>query len=298
MTIIQTLTWTTEKLRHIVPFALATLLLACEAKPFNVVAPAFERREGSALVSATIPPFSRGLIQRVEVRVTSAPTDTSRMRTITRNMNFPSPGGNLSVGQVTDILIGLRRFEVRAFDTLGTIRFSGFSDSTVSFNQTHLVQVDLGPIGGRIEFQTILNPSTIDSTVIDSAGIAALPPTSVLDVLELIDNPHHPSFSELPVFSVALGERFTLDDEQRFTKTITASTIPTGVRRFVAHLKDLSSNQTLAFADTISVEIDATSSASGTFNLSLVEDTQTIIEIFTKQTLPPDGSIVVVSPQF
>ena len=285
-------------LRHTVLAMCAFVLVACEAKPFNVIAPAFETREGSALISATVPPFSRGLIQRVEVRVTPAPTETSRMRTITRNMNFPNLGGNLSVGQVTDISIGLRRFEIRAFDTAGTIRFSGFSDSTVSFNQTQLVQVVLDPIGGSVQFQTILNPSLIDSTVIDSAGIAALPPTSVLDVFELIDDPHHPSFGELPVFSVALGERFTLDDQQRFTKTITASTIPTGVRRFVAHLKDLASFGTLAFADTISVEIDASTAAKGEFNLRHVEDAQTVIEIFTKQTRPPDGTVLVVSPQF
>ncbi len=296
MTIIQSLTTIFLGCRPVLPIALTLVVMGCEAKPFNVVAPAFERREGSALVSATVPPFSRGLIQRAEVRVT--PADTARMRTITRNMNFPNPGGNLSVGQVTGILIGLRRFTVRAFDTVGTLRFSGFSDSTVSFNQTQLVQVNLGPIGGTVRFQTILNPGAIDFTVIDSAGIAALPSTSVLDVLELVDEPHHPSFAVLPVFSVALGERFTLDGEQRFTKTITASTIPTGVRRFVAHLKDLSSNQTLAFADTISVEIVASTTASAEFNLNLVEDTQTVIEIFTKQTLPPDSTIVVVSPQF
>ena len=284
---------------HTVAMMFALLLVGCEAKPFNVVAPAFERREGSALISATVPPFSRGLIQRVDIRVTSAPTDTSRMRTITRNMNFPSPGGNLSVGQVAGILVGLRRFTVRAFDTAGTIRFSGFSDSTVSLNQTQLVQVNIDPIGGTVQFQAIINPSLIDSTVIDSAGIAALPPTSVLDVFELIDDPHHPSFGALPVFSVALGERFLLDDQQRFTKTITASTIPTGVRRFVAHLRDLASNQTLAFADTISVEIVATSTAAeGDFDLRHVADTQTVIEIFTKQTLPPDGTILVISPQF
>lgn len=106
-----------HKAPRTVAMMLALLLVGCEAKPFNVVAPAFERREGSALISATVPPFSRGLIHRVEIRVTTAPTDTSRMRTITRNMNFPNPGGNLSVGQVTDILVGLRRFTVRAFDT-------------------------------------------------------------------------------------------------------------------------------------------------------------------------------------
>ena len=70
-------------------FAVFLVLLGCEVKPFDVVAPDFEAREGSAVISAIVPNFSRGLIQRVELKITSA--DTSRLRTVTRNMNFPIP---------------------------------------------------------------------------------------------------------------------------------------------------------------------------------------------------------------
>ena len=87
--------------RRLSPFLSLPLIVlcGCDTEPFNVVAPAFSRNTGSALVSVRVPPFSRGLIQRVTIEVTAA--DTGRIRTIRRNMNFPIPGGNLS----TDALI-------------------------------------------------------------------------------------------------------------------------------------------------------------------------------------------------
>lgn len=297
MTIIQLIVRRRDALVRAALVLMATALVACEAKPFSVLAPGFGPRVGSALVSVTVPPFSRGLIREVTVRVTSAPADTSRMRAISRNMNFPSPGGNLSTGQISAIPIGLRRFTVRAFDTNNALRFQGFADSTVSTDRTQLVQVTFNRVGGSVDFLSAIDSGLLDTLVIDSLGVASLPPTSVLDVIELVSDPHHPSFGVLPVFSVTLGDRFSMDDTGRFTRLVTADQVPTGLRIFAAHLKDLSSNESIAFADTIVVEVDTLRTAKAAFDMRLVQDAQTLSTIFT-QALPADSTIVVTIPQF
>jgi len=270
--------------------------LGCEAKPFEVISPTIEPDLGAALISASIPSFTRGLIQRVELKVSSA--DTSRMRAVTRSMNFPIPGGNLSTGQVADIPVGLRRFGVQAFDTEGVLRFRGFTDSLVMHNQTRLVTVPLERVGGAINFIATIDPSAVDTTVVDSAGLASLPATSILDVLELVEGAPHPGLSLLPIFSVGLGERFSTDEDGLFSRQVLVERIPTGTRVFAAHLRDLSSGGTLAFADTLVVAVDTLRTAQGRFELELVRDPATISAIFTKDTLPPDSSVVVITPQF
>ena len=277
-------------------FAVFLVLLGCEVKPFDVVAPDFEAREGSAVISAIVPNFSRGLIQRVELKITSA--DTSRLRTVTRNMNFPIPGGRLSVGQVVDIPIGIRRFTVRAFDTEGVLRFRGHADSVVVFNQTSVVTVNVGRIGGVADFIATINLDNLEGTALDSAAIVGMAPTSVLDVLEIVSNPVHPSLGLLPLFSVRLGDRFNEDLNGLLTRVVRVRQIPTGTRQFVAHLKDLASNQTIALADTITIAIDTIGVIEAIFDLVPVEDPATVRAIFTQETLPRDSSVVVETPVF
>lgn len=276
--------------------ALFGFLAGCEVKPFDVVAPDFEARDGSAVVSATVPAFSRGLIQRVELRVTTA--DTSRLRTITRNMNFPIPGGRLSVAQVTDIPIGRRRFTVRAFDTAGTLRFRGHSDSVIVFNQTSLITVQVQRVGGSVDFISTIDLEKLTSTSLDSTTVVGMAATSVLDVLEVVPNPVHPSLNMLPIFSVRLGDRFNQDLNGLLTRVIKVRQIPIGQRQFVAHLKDLASNQTVALADTVNVVVDTVRAVDAVFDLLPVEDPAAIRAIFTQETLPRDSSVVVVTPVF
>jgi hypothetical protein len=48
-------------------------MLGCNTEPLEVIGPDDLRREtGNALISAQVPPFARGLIQRVRLRVTAA----------------------------------------------------------------------------------------------------------------------------------------------------------------------------------------------------------------------------------
>jgi len=275
---------------------LGALLAGCEVKPFDVVAPDFTAREGSAVVSAVVPNFSRGLIQRVELKITTA--DTSRLRTVTRNMNFPIPGGRLSVAQVSDIPIGVRRFTVRAFDTEGALRFRGFTDSVIVFRQTSLVTVEVDRIGGAADFISTVDLTALDGTSLDSSDVVGIASTSVLDVLEIVPNPVHPSLGLLPLFSVRLGDRFNEDLTGQLTRVVSVQQIPTGERQFVAHLKDLASNQTTALADTVIVQIDTVRAVDAVFNLRPVDDPSTVRAIFTQETLPRDSSVVVVTPVF
>ncbi len=69
-------------------------------------------------------------------------------------------------------------------------------------------------------------------------------------------------------------------------------------RRFVAHLRDLSSNGLRAFADTLSVDVDTLRAANAVFELEMVEDPLVLFEIFSKTTLPRDSTVVVVTPEF
>lgn len=280
----------------LIGLVLLAVLSACEVKPFDVIAPEFEAREGSAVVSASVPAFSRGLIQRVELKVTSA--DTSRLRTITRNMNFPIPGGRLSVAQVSDIPIGTRRFTVRAFDTAGALRFRGHSDSVIVFNQTSLITVNVARVGGSVDFVSTIDLESLQSGPLDSTAVVGLAATSVLDVLEVVGNPIHPSLSLLPIFSVRLGDRFNQDLTGLLTRVVKVNQIPTGQRRFIAHLKDLASNQTTALADTVVVEVDTIRAVDAVFDLRPVEDASVVRAIFTQETLPRDSSVVVVTPVF
>ena len=83
-----------------------------------------------------------------------------------------------------------------------------------------------------------------------------------------------------------------------FSRLVRISQIPTGDRRFVAHLRDLSSNGSIALADTITAAIDTFSVAEAVFNLKLVVSSDGLLEVFTKTTLPRDSTIVVVTPTF
>jgi hypothetical protein len=293
MTIFQN---TTAFIRSCAFLGILFLHFGCEVKPFEIVAPDFEVRDGSAVVSAIVPTFLRGLIQRVELKITTA--DTSRLRTVTRNLNFPIPGGRVAVGQISDIPIGKRRFTVRAFDTSGALRYRGQADSSIVFNRTSLITVKVERIGGSVDFVSTIDLSTLENTGIDSVGIVGMAVTSVLDVLEIIPDPIHPSLGLLPIFSVRLGDQFKTDLDGLLRRAVTVQQIPTGSRRFVAHLKDLASNQTRVLADTVTVFVDTVSIIQATFNLEPVRDPSTIRAIFTQETLPQDNSVIVVTPVF
>jgi hypothetical protein len=286
-------------MRRIVYILMCLLLspwIGCDTKPFEVLAPILTKEVGHALVSVQVPSFSRGLIQRVRIGVTTA--DTSRLRPITREMNFPIPGGNLAVGEVADIPVGKRRFTVTAFDTEEVLRFRGFTDSVITSGRTQLVQVGLDRIGGTVRFQTVIDLAEMDTSRIDSTGLAALPLTSMLDILELIPQAHHPQVAALPLVSVGLGDRFSTIDGGVFSRTVTVAQIPTGTRRFVAHVRDLSSNLTRAFADTATAEVDTSSGVDVVFSMKEVVRLEDLLEVFTKTTLPRDSTVVVVTPQF
>ncbi len=283
-----------RRLIFIVVCLLVCIGVACENKPFEVISPTFRSDAGSALVSVEIPSFSRGLIQRVSIRVTSA--DTARIRTIRRDMNFPIPGGSLAVGQVTDIPVGKRRFTVTAFDNSDALRFRGFADSTITSGEREFVQVALARIGGTVNFRAIIDPEETD---VDSATLASLPLTSVLDIFELIPQPHHPQLGMLPLASVGLGDRFTTLNGGLLSRFVRVEPIPTGFRNFVAHLKDLGSNGTRAFADTVrGVRVDTIEAARPIFVLEQVREKADLDEIFKMPILPPDSTVVVITPQF
>jgi hypothetical protein len=137
-------------------------MLGCNTEPLEVIGPDDLRREtGNALISAQVPPFARGLIQRVRLRVTAA--DSGPIRAIERELNFPIPGGNQSRGEVAGIPIGRRWFTILAFDTGGVLHFRGSADSTISAGKTELVQVNLGRIGGTINFKAVIDSSVTNS---------------------------------------------------------------------------------------------------------------------------------------
>lgn len=274
---------------------LLSAMSGCDSQPFDVVAPSFRDETGTALVSVQVPVFFRGLIHRVRVQVTSA--DTGRIRTIQRDMNFPIPGGNLAVGQIAGIPPGKRRFTVTAFDTAdtkGVPRFRGHTDSTVIAGQTKLVRVRLSRVGGRVNFDAVLDTA---EAAVDSATLVALPLSSVLDILELVPAPAHSNLAMLPLASVSLGDRFTVFGEGQFSRRVTITQIPTGRRRFVAHLKDLSSAGTRAFVDTVVVDVDTLAAKRAIFNL-LPARPEDLAEIFTQPTLPPDSTVIILTPQF
>lgn len=271
--------------------------IGCNTEPFEVIGPdGLLTETGSALVTAQIPPFSRGLISRIKLRVST--TNTELFRNIERDMNFPVPGGNLSVGQVTDVPVGKRRFTVTAFDTDNVLRFRGVADSTVRVGQTELIQVRLDRIGGSVNFRTVIDLARIDTTFVDSIRLAGLPSTSILDVLELLPQSLHSRFAMLPLLSVGLGDQFSLLSDGTLSRSIRVSQIPTGSRRFVAHLRDLSSGGTLAFADTLTTTVDTLTVKDAVFRLRRVESSAGLLEVFNKTTLPRDSSVVVVTPVF
>jgi hypothetical protein len=278
---------------------LALLVLAavgCQNDPFLVVTPSLERETGAALVSVQVPPFVRGLIHRVSLQITAA--DTGSIRIIRRDMNFPIPGGNLAVGQVVDIPAGVRRFEVTAFDTADTSgipRFRGRADSVVHAGQTQTVQINLSRVGGSVAFVASLD--TADASL-DSSALAGLPLSSVLDILELVPDPHHSSLAMLPLASVGLGSHWTLLDDGVYSRRVTVSQIPTGSRRFVAQLKDLGSSGTVAFTDTLDSAVDTLGVKDAVFELHRVRSLSDLQAIFAQPTLPPDSTVVVIVPQF
>ena len=274
---------------------LGLLSAGCDSEPFQITAPAYSKTTGAALVSVQVPPFTRGLIHRVRVTVTTA--DTSRLRAITRDLNFPIAGGSLAAGQIAEIVAGKRRFTVVAFDTVGTggvPRFRGAVDSTVRVGETQLVQVSLKRVGGRIDFEAIVDT---EDTEIGPTTLADLKSNSVLDIVELVPQPYHTGLAILPLVSIGLADRYTTVEEGVLTRQVTVDQVPTGRRQFVAYLKDLSSGRTRAFADTISgVAVDTATATHPVFELERVEDPAELQRIFTDPTLPPDSTIVVVPP--
>ena len=267
--------------------------IGCDSKPFKVLAPDFQFEAGNALVSVRVPSFSRGLIQRVQVRVTEA--DTGQIQPIERDLNFPIPGGNLAVGEVIDIAAGRRRFRVTAFDTDGTLRFRGTADSVIVADQTRLISIRLVRIGGKVDFQVVIDTAEASLSVAELASLSA---SSVLDILEVIEEPHHPDLNMLPLASVSLGDGFSSVEEGLVGRLVTISQIPTGTRQFVAHLRDLSSGSSRAFADTVVVDVDTLDVVKALLELEQVRDAQTLADIFAKETLPRDSTVTVIVPEF
>ncbi len=118
------------------------LWMGCGSGPFQISGPSSDDEPvGFALVSADIPLYIRGVIQRVNVNITAA--DTSRMAPILREMNFPIPDGSLAAGEVTDISVGRRLFSVSAFDTQEALRFQGSVIDSIRPGQATTVSVPL-----------------------------------------------------------------------------------------------------------------------------------------------------------
>jgi hypothetical protein len=133
---------------------------------------------------------------------------------------------------------------------------------------------------------------------VDSTALARLPLSSVIDIVELVPDPHHNALAVLPLASVGLGTRWTMSDEGVFSRRVTVAQIPTGTRRFVAQLKDLSSNGTLAFVDTVDTQVDTIAVREAVFEMSRVTSLSDLDAIFSAPTLPPDSTVVVIVPQF
>jgi ABC-type lipoprotein export system ATPase subunit len=98
--------------------------------------------------------------------------------------------------------------------------------------------------------------------------------------------------------SVGLGDQFSVAEDGTLSRQIRVNQIPIGQRRFVAHLRDLSSGGNLAFADTITAVIDTISVTQAVFRLRRVESKEGLLEVFNKTTLPRDSTVVVVTPVF
>lgn len=286
------------KLRHKAIGLLTVIgIIGCNAQPFEVIGPgSLQAETGSALITTSVPPFSRGLIQRVRVKVSAA--DGGRIQTVERDMNFPIPGGNLATGQVADIPTGKRRFTVTVFDTDNVLRFRGQADSIITVGETELVQINVSRIGGQIAFRSVIDFSTVDTTVIDSVTLAGLPLTSILDILEIVPQASHTKLALLPLASVGLGGHFSVSATGVLSRQIRVNQIPIGARQFVAHLRDLSSEGNLAFADTIIATIDTLNVTQAAFQLRRVESQAGLLEVFNKTTLPRDSTVVVVTPVF
>ncbi|MDP6776158.1 MAG: hypothetical protein QGI83_05280, partial [Candidatus Latescibacteria bacterium] len=170
------------------------------------------------------------------------------------------------------------------------------ADSTVSVGETQLVQVRLQRVGGRIDFETLVDTT---DTEIGQTTLADLKSNSVLDIVELLPQPHHTGLAILPLVSIGLADRYTTIEEGTLARQVTIDQVPTGRRQFVAYLKDLSSGKTRAFADTVSaVAVDTAIAARPVFELQRVVDPAELQRIFTDPTLPPDSTIVVVTPPF
>lgn len=264
--------------------------MGCGSGPFQVSGPPLpERPVGFALVSSDVPPFIRGVVQRVRIRVTSA--DTSRMDPILREMNFPIPGGSLAAGEVADIPSGLRQFLVTAFDTQGELRFQGSATDSVGVGRATTVAVTLARIGGKVRFTGAVAKSDLSSKESTADSLAAvLASSGVLDIVELNANPTLPrlSLASSPV------SRFT-KEASGYTRQTTIEVVPSGTRRFAGVLRDLSrGSRFAAFSDTSSVKVQADQLVDVRFSLKRLNRVLTDQEF----VFPADSTVVSKSPNF
>ncbi len=258
--------------------------MGCGSGPFQISGPSSDDEPvGFALVSADVPLYIRGVIQRVNVDITTA--DTSRMAPILREMNFPIPGGSLAAGEVTDISVGRRLFSVSEFDTQEALRFQGSVIDSIRPGQATTVSVPLNRIGGTLRFTASL--SRVD--ISDSLAVI-LEGTSVLDIVELGAKSDMPrlALASTPIVS------FTRDGSV-FSRQVTISQVPTGQRIFAGNLRDLSlGSRFLSFTDTVSATVDTEGVVDVKFSLQRVDRLLSDPEF----VLPSDSTIVVISPNF
>ena len=276
-----------RRLYACVSFALcATVLLwaGCGSGPFQISGPSGpELPVGFALVTADVPLYIRGVIQRVRVEITSA--DTSKMSAITREMNFPIPGGSLAAGEISSVPVGLRRFRVTAFDTKEALRFQGSTIDSVRSGLATTLSVPLFRVGGRLRFTATLSSSEIRDSL-----ATVLEGSSVLDIVELGASADMPrlALASTPVLS------FTRDGDA-FSRQVTIDLVPTGTRRFAGNLRDLRQGKgTVTFTDTVSAKVDTGDVVDVELSLKRLDRVLQLQEL----VFPRDSTVVILSPNF
>ena len=266
------------------------LWMGCGSGPFQVTGPPLpEHPVGFALISADVPLYIRGVIQRVQVQVITA--DTSQMDPILREMNFPIPAGSLAAGEVANIPSGRRQFTVTAFDTQQALRFQGSAVDSVRTGQATTIDVLLARVGGAVRFTAAVAKSDLSSKDSTADSLAAiLASTGVLDIVDLNAN------QSLPRLSLASSpvSRFT-KETSAYSRQMTIEIIPSGDRRFAGVLRDLSrGSRFVAFSDTAAVKVAAGQVVDVRFSLKRLNRQLSDPEF----VFPADSTVVSKSPNF
>jgi hypothetical protein len=146
-------------------------------------------------------------------------------------------------------------------------------------------------VGGAVRFTAAVARSDLNSRESSADSLAAiLASTGVLDIVELNANPTLPrlSLASSPV------SRFT-KETSAYSRQLTVEVVPSGDRRFVGVLRDLSrGSRFAAFSDTASAKVAADQVVDVRFSLKrlnrLLSDPEFVF--------PADSTVVSRSPNF